>query len=88
MDDAGFAEDVVALAQKLHFPIISGPIITTAKWDHTGDMIIDTYDAFIRKEEVKKTLKPEIIIRFGAMPVSKAFDLLFKRKSSSYANCG
>ena len=38
---------------------------------------------FYGYEEVRKALKPEVIIRFGAMPVSKAFDFLFKRKSSS-----
>ena len=47
-------------------------------------MIIDAYDTFYGIEEVRKALKPEIIIRFGSMPVSKAFDFLFKRKSSSY----
>jgi 2-succinyl-5-enolpyruvyl-6-hydroxy-3-cyclohexene-1-carboxylate synthase len=71
MDNAEFAEDVVVLSQKLHFPIIADPLSQLRSGTHSGDLIIDAYDAFIRVEEVRKALKPEVIIRFGSMPVSK-----------------
>ena len=41
-------------------------------------MIIDTYGTFLRNDEAKKKLQPEIIIRFGAMPVSKVLTLFLK----------
>ena len=41
-------------------------------------MIIDTYGTFLRNEEAKKNLQPDIIIRFGAMPVSKILTLFLK----------
>ena len=37
MDNAEFAEDVVALAQKLHFPIIADPLSQLRSGDHSGE---------------------------------------------------
>jgi len=34
-------------------------------------MVIDCYDTFIGDEEVAKSLVPDVVIRFGALPVSK-----------------
>ena len=78
IDDQDFSKQVVRLAEKLHFPILADPLSQLRSGDHSGDMIIDTYGTFLRNEEAKKNLQPDIIIRFGAMPVSKILTLFLK----------
>ena len=77
-DDQDFSKQVVELAEKLQFPILADPLSQLRSGDHSGDMIIDTYGTFLRNEEAKKNLQPDIIIRFGAMPVSKVLTLFLK----------
>lgn len=33
--------------------------------------MIDQYDAFLKEAEIMDKLTPEVVIRFGSMPVSK-----------------
>jgi 2-succinyl-5-enolpyruvyl-6-hydroxy-3-cyclohexene-1-carboxylate synthase len=78
IDDQKFSNHVVALAEKLKFPILADPLSQLRSGDHRGDMIIDTYGTFLRNDEAKKKLQPEMIIRFGAMPISKVVNLFLK----------
>ena len=39
---------------------------------------MDAYDTFLRNEDAKVYLKPDVIVRFGAMPVSKALTIFLK----------
>lgn len=72
IDHQPFENAVTILAEKLKFPILADPLSQLRSGTHDGTHIIDTYDTFLRNEEVKSFLKPDIIIRFGAMPISKA----------------
>ncbi len=83
IEDDEFAEAVVSLAKKLHFPIIADPLSQLRSGDHTGEYIIDTYDTFLRDEAVREDLKPDLIIRFGSMPVSKSLTFFLKENHSS-----
>lgn len=74
----GFIEAVTALAEKLKFPILADPLSQLRSGKHNGSLIIDTYDSFLKTEEAKKYLKPDVIIRFGAMPVSKPLTIFLK----------
>ncbi len=74
------------LAEKLQFPILADPLSQLRSGDHSGDMIIDTYGTFLRNEEAKKNLQPDIIIRFGAMPVSKVLTLFLKENFATKTN--
>lgn len=74
----GFREAVTELAEKLHFPIIADPLSQLRSGNHKGSLIIDSYDTFLKNKDAQKSLKPEIIIRFGAMPVSKPLQLFLK----------
>lgn len=76
----GFADAVVELSKKLQYPILADPLSQLRSGTHDGTNIVDTYDTILRNEEAKKSLKPEVIIRFGAMPVSK-FLLLFLKEN-------
>jgi 2-succinyl-5-enolpyruvyl-6-hydroxy-3-cyclohexene-1-carboxylate synthase len=78
IDHPAFTEAVIQLAEKLQFPILADPLSQLRSGTHGKDLIIDTYDTFLRNEETKQFLKPEVIIRFGAMPVSKALTIFLK----------
>lgn len=83
MEEPNFAEAVTALAEKLQFPVIADPLSQLRSGLHSEEWIIDTYDAFLRFPEVKEKLSPEVIIRFGAMPVSKALSFFLKENHSA-----
>ncbi|MBS3976223.1 MAG: 2-succinyl-5-enolpyruvyl-6-hydroxy-3-cyclohexene-1-carboxylic-acid synthase [Syntrophomonadaceae bacterium] len=73
LDDPQFAQEVTHLAARLQYPVLADPLSQVRSGSHPKEWIIDSYDSFLRNENVKKDLEPEIIIRFGAMPTSKAF---------------
>ncbi|WP_404453801.1 2-succinyl-5-enolpyruvyl-6-hydroxy-3-cyclohexene-1-carboxylic-acid synthase [Virgibacillus necropolis] len=67
------AEAVTALAAKWNVPVLADPLSQVRSGQHHKDMVIEGYDAFLRNESIRKKLKPDFIIRFGAMPVSKPY---------------
>lgn len=73
-----FAPAVTALAERLRFPILADPLSQLRSGGHDGRYIIDAYDAILRNDDAKRALRPDVIIRFGAMPVSKALTLFIK----------
>ncbi|MEH7442602.1 2-succinyl-5-enolpyruvyl-6-hydroxy-3-cyclohexene-1-carboxylic-acid synthase [Bacillus sp. JJ1122] len=75
IDSKEFAEEVIALADQLKFPIVADPLSQLRSGKHDSSYIIDAYDAFLRIEDAKEALKPDLIIRFGAMPISKALTI-------------
>ncbi len=77
-EEDGFGEAVTALAERLQYPILADPLSQLRTGTHSKKWIIDGYDAFLRSEKVKREAKPDVIIRFGAMPVSKPFLLYLK----------
>lgn len=83
IEDDEFSEAVVSLAKKLHFPIIADPLSQLRSGNHSGEYIIDTYDTFLRNEMVREAMKPDLIIRFGSMPVSKYLSFFLKENHAS-----
>lgn len=75
--DAAFAEKVIQLGKQLKYPILADPLSQLRTSSKSAD-IIDCYDSLLKVEAVKGELKPDIIIRFGAMPVSKPLMLFLK----------
>ncbi|MCP8967587.1 2-succinyl-5-enolpyruvyl-6-hydroxy-3-cyclohexene-1-carboxylic-acid synthase [Ectobacillus ponti] len=67
----GFAEAVAELAAASRYPILADPLSQVRSGPHDKEQVLDCYDTVLRHEQVKEW-KPEVIIRFGAMPVSKA----------------
>ncbi|MBM7653265.1 2-succinyl-5-enolpyruvyl-6-hydroxy-3-cyclohexene-1-carboxylic-acid synthase [Neobacillus cucumis] len=76
--DEKFAQAVTGLAAKLNYPILADPLSQLRSGTHEMDHIVETYDSFLRNQEAKSFLKPDVIIRFGAMPVSKALTIFLK----------
>jgi len=70
---------IVQLGEKLGFPIICDPLSNARSMKQISNHLIDAYDTFLRFDNMKEELEADIIIRFGAMPVSKAFTQYIKR---------
>lgn len=76
-------EAIIALADKLAFPILADPLSQLRSGSHKKDGIIDSYDTFLRDESAKAAFKPDVVLRFGTMPVSKALLLFLKRQKQA-----
>lgn len=71
--DHHFASAVTMLAEKWGIPILADPLSQVRTGHHSKEQVIEAYDAFLRNKTIRDQLKPDFIIRFGAMPVSKAY---------------
>jgi 2-succinyl-5-enolpyruvyl-6-hydroxy-3-cyclohexene-1-carboxylate synthase len=78
IEDERFAAAITRLAAALNFPILADPLSQLRSGEHSGESIIEAYDTFLRNDEAKAFLKPDVVIRFGAMPVSKALTIFLK----------
>jgi 2-succinyl-5-enolpyruvyl-6-hydroxy-3-cyclohexene-1-carboxylate synthase len=70
-----FYTTLLTLAHRLGYPVLADPLSglrSTPTPPHT-DGIITSYDAFLRIDSFASQHQPELIIRFGAMPVSKPY---------------
>jgi 2-succinyl-5-enolpyruvyl-6-hydroxy-3-cyclohexene-1-carboxylate synthase len=81
--DEHFADAVTRLAEVLKFPILADPLSQLRSGLHTSEYVIDTYDTFLRNDDAKSFLKPDVVLRFGAMPVSKALTIFLKENHHS-----
>jgi len=77
LHDEAFTKEVIELAEKLKYPILADPL-SLIRTSSASSHIIDCYDTFLKIEKLKDELKPDVIIRFGAMPVSKPLMLFMK----------
>jgi 2-succinyl-5-enolpyruvyl-6-hydroxy-3-cyclohexene-1-carboxylate synthase len=78
-DDPQLGPAVSSLASVLGFPILADPLSLVRTGPHHNELVIDSYDAFLKDQDICATLRPEVIIRFGAMPTAKPF-LLYTQK--------
>ncbi|WP_226528397.1 2-succinyl-5-enolpyruvyl-6-hydroxy-3-cyclohexene-1-carboxylic-acid synthase [Metabacillus niabensis] len=77
-NDPEFITAVMELSGKLKYPILADPLsqLRSGKSDKQG--IIEGYDSILKDPEMINILKPDLIIRFGPMPVSKPLMLMLK----------
>ncbi len=73
-----FATNVLAFSNKIGAPIVADPLSGLRANGLANNSVIDCYDTFLRFAEVVEQLRPDLIIRFGAMPVSKALTNFIK----------
>jgi 2-succinyl-5-enolpyruvyl-6-hydroxy-3-cyclohexene-1-carboxylate synthase len=76
--DESAIDSIMAFAENQGFPIIADPLSQIRSGEHSKRNVIETYDAFMKIEEVKEAFQPDLIIRFGAMPVSKPLTLFLR----------
>ncbi|GGE78099.1 2-succinyl-5-enolpyruvyl-6-hydroxy-3-cyclohexene-1-carboxylic-acid synthase [Priestia taiwanensis] len=81
--DERLAEAMVLLSEKTGYPILADPLSGARSGGHKGDHIVECYDTFLRSEAVVESLQPDIIIRFGDSPVSKAFSLYVQKHANA-----
>jgi 2-succinyl-5-enolpyruvyl-6-hydroxy-3-cyclohexene-1-carboxylate synthase len=82
IDKPHFAEAVIKLAETLDYPILADPLSHLRSGTHSKEYIVESYDAILKTETAMHTLMPEVIIRFGAMPVSKSLTLMLKNNTA------
>lgn len=70
-NDCRFPQAVVAVANKLGYPILADPLSEVRVGKHGRENVIDSYDAFLRDANVGRQLAPDVVLRFGAIPTSK-----------------
>jgi len=68
--DPDLAKPVVELAQRSGYPILAEPTSQLRLGRHDRDLVVWTYDAMARSRPA--TLDPDLVVRFGDMPTSKA----------------
>lgn len=78
-DDPALPEAVAGLAEELDFPLLADPLSQVRCGPHHGPRVIDNYDAFLRDEATAQSLAPDLVLRFGATPVSRALLLYLER---------
>jgi 2-succinyl-5-enolpyruvyl-6-hydroxy-3-cyclohexene-1-carboxylate synthase len=68
-----FAEAIAALARAAGYPILAEPTSHVRLGPHDRDLVVWAYDAIARARP--EGLAPDLVIRFGDMPTSKALRL-------------
>ncbi|MRX72430.1 2-succinyl-5-enolpyruvyl-6-hydroxy-3-cyclohexene-1-carboxylic-acid synthase [Bacillus lacus] len=84
LNDTKAVQGLIELSEQLGFPILADPLSQLRAGSHRKDLVVEHYDSFLKDEEIAELIKPEIVIRFGSMPVSKPLFLLLKNDPSIY----
>lgn len=74
-------ESVIKLSRHLQYPVLADPLSNLRNSGNDSHTIIDAYDSLLKDETIKDILFPEIVIRFGPMPVSKPLFQLLQKHS-------
>ncbi|MET0785684.1 MAG: 2-succinyl-5-enolpyruvyl-6-hydroxy-3-cyclohexene-1-carboxylic-acid synthase, partial [Paenisporosarcina sp.] len=69
-----------SFAQSLKWPILADPLsqLRANVPQECQDYLIDQYDALLKNEHFVQSMIPDVVIRFGAQPVSKPLSLFLK----------
>jgi 2-succinyl-5-enolpyruvyl-6-hydroxy-3-cyclohexene-1-carboxylate synthase len=72
--------DFWTFAQSLKWPILADPLsqLRSRIDEECEDYLIDQYDALLKNERFSQSMIPDVVIRFGAQPVSKPLSLFLK----------
>ncbi len=62
---------IYSLSDKLEAPILADPLSQIRSKKHVN--LVEGYDAFLKDESLRQSLECDLIIRFGAMPISKSY---------------
>jgi len=67
----GFPAELAQLASQLACPVLLDPLSNLRFGAHDRFRFFSRYDAFLRNSAFTETHRPEWVLRFGAMPVSR-----------------
>jgi len=79
LDEPEFVQAVLTLSNRLGYPILADPLSQLRSGLHSEESIIDNYDSILKDGKHEEKLFPEVIIRFGAMPISKPLTIFLKK---------
>ncbi|MDO8473836.1 MAG: 2-succinyl-5-enolpyruvyl-6-hydroxy-3-cyclohexene-1-carboxylic-acid synthase [Dehalococcoidia bacterium] len=79
----GIAEAVCALAGKLGYPVMADCLSQVRCGMHDRNMVIGNYDMIFQDEATCLSLVPNVILRFGRLPVSKPLTRYIERHRSA-----
>jgi 2-succinyl-5-enolpyruvyl-6-hydroxy-3-cyclohexene-1-carboxylate synthase len=66
-----FPEAVASLARRLGCPILADPLSGLRFGPHDRSRVLASYDAWLRRRAFTGTVRPDWVLRFGTVPVSK-----------------
>jgi 2-succinyl-5-enolpyruvyl-6-hydroxy-3-cyclohexene-1-carboxylate synthase len=81
-DHPALADGLTRLAGTLGYPILADPLSGLRNGAHDRALVLDCYDAFLRDAAWVERFAPQVVLRFGAMPVSKPLLLYLQRHLS------
>jgi len=73
------AEAMVALAASLGWPVVADPLSGLRAGPHDRSLVVERVDTLAREVEFTSQAVPEVVLRFGAQPTSKPFNLWLAR---------
>lgn len=80
--DRALAGPLAALARTLGAPLLADPLSVLRGGAHDRANVIDAYDALLRDERAGARLAPDLVLRVGATPTSKALLLWLQRHAA------
>ncbi len=75
------AEPLIQLARLLNYPILADPLSQLRCGSSSSNLVISSYDAFLRSDAFVASVPPQLVIRFGAMPTAKSLLSYLERYS-------
>jgi 2-succinyl-5-enolpyruvyl-6-hydroxy-3-cyclohexene-1-carboxylate synthase len=69
--DPELREPLAHLARASGFPILAEPTSQLRCGPHDRSYVVSTYDLLLRDEHFARSVVPDLVLRFGAMPTSK-----------------
>lgn len=76
---AGLAPYLTTLARRLRYPILADPLSGVRFGTADEELIISSYDAFLRDAAFSAEQQAQVVLRFGAMPTAKPLLLYLQR---------
>jgi 2-succinyl-5-enolpyruvyl-6-hydroxy-3-cyclohexene-1-carboxylate synthase len=77
--DPELVTPLLELAYQTSYPILADPLSQLRGCHDEHDIVISSYDAFLRIERFCAYYKPQLVLRFGSMPTSKPVLLYLQR---------
>jgi 2-succinyl-5-enolpyruvyl-6-hydroxy-3-cyclohexene-1-carboxylate synthase len=77
-----FPAAVAGLAKLIGYPVLADPASQVRSGAHDTSLVIDAYDAVFRDGVSAHGLAPEVVLRFGPLPTSKAFAAFLQQHPS------
>jgi 2-succinyl-5-enolpyruvyl-6-hydroxy-3-cyclohexene-1-carboxylate synthase len=82
--DRGLAAPLAALASAIGAPLLVDPLSQLRWGAHDRRSLIDRYDTMLRDSNVASALNPDVILRIGGLPTSKALMQYFQRHATAH----